>query len=116
LTDRELPVPGSTAGYSASAHVLPFVLMLTGGWGLVFLRACEGNIPKDKKIAAVRADSTGYQAAIFSLCEETGKVFAIGADQDAAVKAAIAAIPGSGWRKFRHCEIGETVHCERRRI
>jgi hypothetical protein len=90
--------------------------MLTGGWGLVFLRACEGNIPKDKKIAAVRADSTGYQAAIFSLCEETGKVFAIGADQDVAVKAAIAAIPGSGWRKFRHCEIGETVYCERRRI
>ena len=73
-------------------------------------------MPKGKKIKAVRADSAAYQAEIFNYCEETGKVFAIGADQDAAVKAAIAAIPGSGSRKFRHCEIGETVHCERRRI
>ena len=51
-----------------------------------FLQACERNMPKGKKITAMRADSAAYQAAIFNYCEETGKVFAIGADRDAAVK------------------------------
>ena len=74
---------------------------------LEFVQACERNMPKGKKITAVRADSAAYQAAIFNYCEE---VFAVGADQDAAVKAAIAAIPGSDWRKFRDGEIAETVH------
>jgi hypothetical protein len=45
---------------------------------LEFMQACESNMPKGKKIAAVRADSATYQAAIFNWCEETGKVFAIG--------------------------------------
>ena len=58
---------------------------------LEFLQACERNMPKGKRIVAVRADSAAYQAAIFNWCEVTGKVFAIGADQDAAVKAAIPA-------------------------
>ena len=31
LIDRELPAPGSAAGYSPSLHVLPLVLMLAGG-------------------------------------------------------------------------------------
>ena len=60
---------------------------------LEFMRACERDMPKGKKIAAVRADSAAYQAAIFNCCEETGRLFAIGADQDAAVKAPIKAIP-----------------------
>lgn len=83
---------------------------------LEFMQACERNLPKGaaplgKKIAAVRADSAAYQAAIFNYCEETSKVFAIGADQDAAVKAAITAIPEGEWKKFRDGEIAETVHC-----
>jgi hypothetical protein len=78
---------------------------------LEFMQACERNMPKGKKIAAVRADSAAYQAVIFNWCEETGKVFAIGADQDAAVKAAIKAIPEGGWKTFRDGEIAETVHC-----
>ncbi|MGH6673710.1 MAG: hypothetical protein ACRECV_17310 [Xanthobacteraceae bacterium] len=44
--------------------------------------------PNGKKITAVRADSAAYQAEIFNWCEATGKVFAIGADQDAVVKVA----------------------------
>ena len=78
---------------------------------LAFLQACEGAMPKGKTIAAVRADSAAYQAAIFNWCEATGKVFAIGADQDAAVKAAIATIAESHWKSFRDGEIAETVHC-----
>ena len=81
------------------------------GGNLEFLQACECNMPKGKKITAVRADSAAYQAAIFNYCEKTGKIFAIGADQDAAVKAAIAAIPGGEWKTFRDGEIAETVHC-----
>jgi hypothetical protein len=42
---------------------------------------------------------------MFNWCEVTGKVFAIGADQDAAVKAAIAGIPESDWKTFRDGEI-----------
>jgi Transposase DDE domain group 1 len=78
---------------------------------LEFLQACEGAMPKGKWIGAVRADSAAYQAAIFDWCEETSKVFAIGADQDAAVKTAIAAIPEREWKSFRDGEIAETVHC-----
>jgi hypothetical protein len=68
---------------------------------LEFLQACERNMPKGKRIVAVRADSAAYPAAIFNWCEVTAKVFAIGADQDAAVKAAIAGIPESDWKTFR---------------
>jgi hypothetical protein len=60
---------------------------------------------------AVRADSAAYLAAIFNWCEVTSKLFAIGADQDAAVKAAIAGIPESDWKTFRDGEIAETIHC-----
>ena len=77
---------------------------------LEFLRACERNMRKGKRIVAVRADSAAYQAAIFNWCEVTGKLFAIGADQDAAVKAAIAGIPESDWKTFRDGKIAETIH------
>ncbi len=39
------------------------------------------------------------------------KIRAVRADHDAAVKAAIAAIPEGEWKKFRDGEIAETVHC-----
>ena len=57
------------------------------------------------------ADSAAYQAEIFNWCEASGKQFAIGADHDTAVKAAIAAIPAHAWKAFRDGEIAETVHC-----
>ena len=76
-----------------------------------FVQACERKMPKGKRIKAVRADSAAYQADVFNYCEETHKVFAIGADQDAAVKAVIAAIPEGEWKTFRDGEIAETVHC-----
>ncbi len=68
-------------------------------------------MPKGKRIEAIRADSAAYQAALFNWCDDTGKVFAIGAGQDAAVKAVIAAISEGDWTKFRDGEIAETVHC-----
>jgi hypothetical protein len=77
---------------------------------LEFMQMCERNMPKGKRIGAIRADSAAYQAAILNWCEDTGKVFAIGADQDAAVKAVIAAIPEKNWKLFRDGELAETVH------
>ncbi|MFG1466823.1 IS1380 family transposase, partial [Xanthobacter sp. DSM 24535] len=78
---------------------------------LEFMQDCDAAMPKGKKIVAVRADSAAYQAAVLNWCETTGKVFAIGADQDSAVKAAIAAIPEGDWTSFRDGWIAETVHC-----
>jgi hypothetical protein len=39
---------------------------------LEFMQVCERNMPWDKKIVAVRADSAAYQAAILNWCKETG--------------------------------------------
>ncbi len=77
---------------------------------LEFIGYCEQQMPPGKRIGAVRADSAAYQAAIFNACEEKRQRFAIGADLDAAVKGVIAAIPESGWVKWRDAEIAETVH------
>lgn len=75
-----------------------------------FIQACEAQLPSGHRITAVRADSAAYQASIFNDCEQRGQTFAIGADRDAAVRAAIAAIPESDWRPYRDGEIAETVH------
>ncbi len=77
---------------------------------LEFLQSCAANMPQGKRIAAVRADSAAYQASIFNWCEETGTFFAIGADQDAAVKAAIRAIPERAWTPHQDGHVAETVH------
>lgn len=78
---------------------------------LEFIQACEAQLPRGHRITAVRADSAAYQAAIFNYCEAQKQTFAIGADRDAAVMAAIAALPEHGWRPYRDGEIAETVHC-----
>ena len=78
---------------------------------LEFIQMCERSLPKDKEISAVRADSAAYQADIFNWCEETKKVFAIGARQDVAVKTVIKSIPETAWVQFHDGAIAETVHC-----
>jgi hypothetical protein len=52
---------------------------------LEIMKSCEARLPAGVKPGAVRADSAAYQASIFNCCEQTGKVFAIGADQDSTV-------------------------------
>jgi len=78
---------------------------------LEFIDACVANMPKGKRIARLRADAATYQAAVINYCERKGILYAIGAKQDAAVKAAIAAIPESDWRPWRDGEVASTVHC-----
>ena len=60
---------------------------------LEFLKYCERQMPKGKRIKALRSDSAGYQAEIINHCEGSGVEFAIGADLDEAVLGAIKAIP-----------------------
>ena len=50
---------------------------------LEFIEYCIEQMPKGKRIAALRADSAAYQAAIFNWCEADVKRpvrFAIGAE------------------------------------
>jgi len=81
---------------------------------LEFIQTCEAQLPRGHRIAAVRADSAAYQADILNACEAHGQSFAIGATRDAAVTAAIAAIPESDWAPWRDGEIAETLHCMNR--
>ena len=81
-----------------------------GAGNLEFIKYCAAQLPAGKRITAVRADSAAYQAAVFNYCAETGKTFAIGADLDSAVRAAIAAIPAADWQPYQDGYLAETVH------
>jgi hypothetical protein len=77
---------------------------------LEFVQACEAQLPRGHRVAALRADSATYQAAVLNYCESTDKTYAIGAHRDAAVRAAIAALPENAWTSWHDEEIAETVH------
>ena len=79
-----------------------------------FYLQCKQRMPWGKKIGYYRADSASYQADLFNQLEEDGVKYAITADQDKAVKSAIALIPSGDWEEpVRGCgyELAETVHC-----
>jgi len=78
---------------------------------MAFIKSCVANMPKGKRIAYLRADAATYQATVINYCERKGILYAIGAKQDAAVKATIAAIPEDRWLPWRDGEIASTVHC-----
>jgi len=77
---------------------------------LEFLKYCERQMPKGKRIKAFRSDSAAYQAEIINHCEGNGIKFAIGADLDEAVLGAIRAIPKDDWKPYKNGHIAETVH------
>ena len=77
---------------------------------LEFIKRCERQIPKGKKIKALRADSAAYQADIINYCESEGIKFAIGADLDEAVLKTIRAIPDKDWSSYKRGYIADTVH------
>ena len=81
-----------------------------GARNLEFIRHCCAQMPTGKRIAHLRSDSAGYQAAIFKWCEAKRVSFAIGGDLDSAVVAEIAAIPKEQWRPYQNGHIAETVH------
>lgn len=77
---------------------------------LEFLKYCVQQMPKGKRIKAVRSDSAAYQAEIINYCEEHKIQFAIGADLDEAVLESIGAIPEEDWEPYQNGHITETVH------
>jgi len=78
---------------------------------LDFVKYCARQMPKGKRIKALRADSASYQASIINYCESNGIEFAIGGDLDEAVLNAIRSIPEQDWRAYRTGHIADTVHC-----
>ena len=79
-----------------------------------FYLECKRRMPDGKRIGYYRADSASYQAELFNQLEEDGVRYAMTADQDKAVKSAMALIPSGDWKEpVRGCgyEIAETVHC-----
>ncbi len=75
-----------------------------------FLKDCLRRLPDGVRVTRFRADSASYQAEVFNLCFEKGIRFVVGADLDAAVRAAIGMIPDTAWRPYRDGHIAETVH------
>ena len=78
---------------------------------LEFIKYSRKQLPKGKKLKALRSDSAGYQADIINYCEEKGIEYAIGAVLDEAVMGTIEAIGADDWRPYQNGYIAETVHC-----
>lgn len=84
-----------------------------GAGHVAFYRACKSRMPADKRIAYFRADSASYQAELINELEADTVCWAITADQDTAVKAAMATLPAAAWAEpERGCgyQVAETVH------
>lgn len=81
-----------------------------GARNLEFIEHCVAQMPKGKRIGALRADSAAYQASVINWCEENGVKFALGGDLDRAVVEVIKGIPEGQWRKWRDSEVAEAVH------
>jgi len=77
---------------------------------LAFIKYCGRQMPKGKRIKALRSDSAAYQADIINYCESEGIQFAIGADLDEAVLEAIGAITNKDWAPYKNGYIAETIH------
>jgi hypothetical protein len=82
-----------------------------GSRNLEFLKYCERQMPKGKKIKAFRGDSAAYQANVINYCQNNGIKYAIGGDLDEAVKKVIPTIKDDEWRPYQNGFISETVHC-----
>lgn len=85
-----------------------------GSRNLEFIKYCIQQMPRGKRIKALRADSASYQADIINYCDKEEMEFAIGADLDEAVMRAIKSLPEGEWRPYHGGHIAETVHCMNR--
>jgi hypothetical protein len=77
---------------------------------LAFITHCVRQMPKGKKITALRSDSAAYQAEIINYCEQNSIQFAIGANCDKAVLTTIKAISKDDWKPYQNGSIAETIH------
>ncbi len=77
---------------------------------LEFIKHCESQLPKRKRIKYFRSDSAAYQGKIIDYCIDNRIEFAIGADLDKAVVEIIRELPDKAFRKYKDGKIAETVH------
>jgi hypothetical protein len=82
-----------------------------GAKNLGFIKYCEDQLPRGKRINALRADSAAYQAEVINHCRYHGIEFAIGADLDQAVVRQINSLGAGDWGSYQNGFIAETVHC-----
>jgi hypothetical protein len=82
-----------------------------GARNLEFLKCCEHQMPKGKKIKGFCAVSAAYQVKVINYCQDNGIKYAIGGDLDEAVKKVISTIKDEEWKAYQNGFIGETVHC-----
>ena len=88
-----------------------------GAGALQFIKEYEAKLPVGKRLY-LRSDSAYYQAEVINHYSQAGRSFSLTADQDSAVKTAIAGIKEEQWQSFYTAdkvaterEIAETVHC-----
>lgn len=82
-----------------------------GAGNLEFLKHCERQMPKGKRIKRFRSDSAAYQSQVINYCQGNGIEYAIGADLDQAVVTGIKSLRPGDWRAYQNGFIAETVHC-----
>jgi hypothetical protein len=82
-----------------------------GARNFEFIKHCEKQLPKGKRIKALRADSATYQAEVINYCNDNGIEFGIGADLDQAVVKQIGSIDDKDWEVYQNGFIAGTVHC-----
>lgn len=76
---------------------------------LEFVKKCIKQLPKDKKLSWLRADSATYQAEVFNYCEENSINFVIGGQLDKSVLNQINKL--SNWERLSKFEdVSEFVH------
>ena len=75
-----------------------------------FIKHCCFQMPKHKRISALRADSATYQADVFNWCEQHHIAFAIGGRLDKATVSAIEQINDNQWEFYGDRQVAETVH------
>jgi hypothetical protein len=81
-----------------------------------FIRSCQGQMPREARIARLRSDSAFYRRDVVEVCEREGIEYVIRADWDEAVKAAYRGLGADAWephvsgRTKRQRQVAQTVH------
>ncbi len=74
---------------------------------LIFIQRCEAQLPKEKQIEFVRADSASYQAELFDYCEDNHITYTVGTHLDSSALRNINEI--QKWETMRSDD-GKTHH------
>jgi len=78
---------------------------------LEFIKKCIKQLPNNKTIKYIRADSASYQADIFNYCEDNNIKFIISAPLNESIKNSIDNMSEYSWDNFsRYEQISEFIH------